>query len=83
MLVAGPRSNGLELCSQRVGVAPVFVSGTMVSELATWVWVCLFKLALLDFGVHGGFTTYYLDPKPFIKALLYENGCQIIVGVED
>lgn len=59
---------GLELSPQGVGTA--FSLLTEPCELATRVWVCLIKAAILGFGVHWGFAASYQDPKASPKALL-------------
>lgn len=57
-----------------------FVAETMVVDSTTWVWTCFLKMALIDLGLQQVSTVSCLDPKVPIKALLFMNGCQIIVA---
>lgn len=51
----------------------------MVGDSAACVWTCRLKMALLGFGLHWGFTIFYLDPKAPTQALLSVDGCQVVV----
>ena len=59
------------------------VARTTVGKSVIWAWVCLFKMALLGFGLHQGFMVSYLDRKAPTMALLSLDGFQMTVLKRD